>query len=109
MKRLLVECKKDGSILSGRYDFDDDFKLMMFVLEYTRLFLKESDDKLAKEWGYKDHEEIYNLLWTRFKYYKGECFNKQFSMVKSEVDCPRCHSKVFMAEPWPTKLLMDLE
>ena len=91
------------------YDFNKNFKLMMFCLEFTRNEMSgepnEYAKKLCQEWGYKNPREVYDLLWGGFKYYKGESFNKEFKIIESKINCNYCKMSNKFAEIKPIELL----
>jgi len=94
------------------YEWDDDFKLMMFCLDFTRNEMSrglpsephEAQEQI-EEWGYKSASDIYDALWGRFKYFKGSAFDKKFKIVESNVDCPRCKNQIRMVEVKPIKIV----
>lgn len=86
------------------YEWDEDFKLMMFCLEFTRVSMGGEHDDIVKEWGYEDSQEVYDRLWCGYKYYKGDAFDKKFSVFKSHITCSRCKNDIQMAEIKPISL-----
>ena len=99
-KQLLVPPKEFFD-----YEWDEDFKLVMFCLEFTRIYfsgqITEEDEEELQAWGFKNKEQIYDLLWCRFKYFKGEAFDEKFSIVKSNLHCPNCKKEISFAEIKP--------
>lgn len=90
------------------YEWDEDFKMVMFCLEFTRNEMSKGlpqepheAQEMIEEWGFKNASEIYDLLWGRFKYYKGQAFNKKFKIIEGNIDCPRCKNKIRMVEVKP--------
>jgi len=96
------------------YEWDDDFKIVMFCLEFTRLYFSHYKiNKWAKEelreWGYKDKNEVYDHLWCRFKYFKGHAFDKKFKIVEGHIICPHCKQQIEFAEIKPMTILDIIE
>lgn len=89
------------------YEWDEDFKLVMFALEIAREMASGENgyiDHEAKLWGFKDRNEIYDLLWNRFKYFKGKAFDDKFKIVQSEIHCSHCGNKITFAEIKPMSI-----
>jgi len=95
------------------YEWDEDFKLVMFCLEFTRLYFSQekvdgwAQEKL-EEWGYKDKDEVYGRLWCNFKYFKGHAFDKKFKIVESHTTYPYCKQEISFAEIKPGRVIDTL-